>query len=148
MIPISPDRVVEEFLRVVPNARTVLDDLAASDPESYGAWLEGRVDDMLEFFLQAFTRPVLLPLLREDSPSPMDEAAIRACFEYVEGLVLGDDSYLESSLYFGIVEQFMEGKEMIRRAYFYSLPATRAEVVSLIERYPETFRSLRAELEL
>ncbi|MGP4050001.1 hypothetical protein [Streptomyces sp. 2A115] len=144
MIPIRPDRVVEEFLRVVPNARSVLDDLAASHPERYGAWQEGKVDDMLEFFLQAFTRPILLPLLREDSPSPKDEAAIRACFEYVEGVALGDD-YLQSSLHFGIVEQFMEGEEMIRRAYRHSLPATRAEIVSLIEEYPETFRSLRAE---
>lgn len=145
MIPIRLDRVVEEFLRVVPNARTVLDDLAASHPERYGAWQEGKVDDMLEFFLQAFTRPILLPLLREDSPSPKDEAAIRACFEYVEGLALNDDSYLESSLYFGIVEQFLEGEEMLRRAYRHSLPVTRAEIVSLIEEYPETFRSLRAE---
>ena len=145
MIPIRSDHAVEEFLRVVPRARTVLDGVAASDPERYGAWLEGKADDLLQFLLEAFTRPILLPLLREDFPSATDEAAIRASFAYVEGLALSDNSYVDSSLHFGILEQFLEGEKILRRAYRNSLPVTRAKLVSILKEYPETFRRLRAE---
>ncbi|MFE4673199.1 MULTISPECIES: hypothetical protein [unclassified Streptomyces] len=135
-------RAVEEFLRIVPGARTVLDEVIASYPDRYGAWSEGSVDDLLEFLLQAFTRPVLLPLLRAGGPD--DETAVRACFAYIELLATDQNPYVESSVHFGILEQFLEDQNTLLRAWRHSLPATRTKLVAMLEEYPATLRALRA----
>ncbi|MFD0029161.1 hypothetical protein ACFVJK_12910 [Streptomyces sp. NPDC127172] len=135
-------RAVEEFLRIVPGARAVLDEVIAADPEYYGAWARGRVDDLLEFLLQAFSRPVLLPLLRAGATA--DGASVRASFEYVESLASDPNSYVESSVYFGILEQFLESEGILLAALRSSLPVTRAKIVSMLEEYPATLRELRA----
>ncbi|RVU18261.1 hypothetical protein EOT10_32300 [Streptomyces antnestii] len=138
------DRAIEEFLRVVPGARAVLDELIASAPERHADWARGTADDLLEFLLAAFSRPVLLPLLREEDGA--GGAEIRACFEYVESLAVSENPYVDSSVHFGILEQFLESEEILLRAYRHSLPVTRAKIVAMLEEYPETFRRLRSEL--
>jgi len=135
-------RAVEEFLRTVPGARAVLDEVIAADPEHYGAWSRGSVDDLLEFLLQAFSRPVLLPLLRAGAAA--DGTAVRACFEYVESLASDANSYVESSVHFGILEQFLESEGVLLAALRSSLPVTRTKIVSMLEEYPATLRALRA----
>ncbi|MEU6663645.1 hypothetical protein [Streptomyces sp. NPDC046821] len=132
---------VGEFLRMVPGAQVVLDEVVASDPEFYGPWAWGSVDDSLEFLLQAFSRPVLLPLLRAGAEA--DEAAVRACFAYVEFLVSDPNACLESSVYFGILEQFLESREVLVRAWRHSLPVTREKLAAMLEHYPATYRELR-----
>ncbi|MFB7996351.1 hypothetical protein ACFC4G_26445 [Streptomyces sp. NPDC056002] len=135
-------RAVEEFLRVVPGARSVLDDVIAADPDRYGTWAQGSVDDLLEFLLQAFSRPVLLPLLRAGTPD--DEKDVRACFAYLESLATDPNPYVESSVHFGVLEQFLEGQDVLLRAWNHSLPATRTKLTALLEEYPATLRALRA----
>ncbi|MFE6961364.1 hypothetical protein [Streptomyces sp. NPDC057696] len=130
------------MLRIVPGARTVLDEVIASHPDRYGAWSEGSVGDLLEFLLQVFTRPVLLPLLRTGAPD--DEPAVRACFAYVESLATDPNPYVGSSVHFGILEQFLEDQDILLRAWNRSLPATRTKLAAMLEEYPATLRALRA----
>ncbi|MFI8792497.1 hypothetical protein [Streptomyces sp. NPDC055105] len=132
-------RAVEEFLRIVPAARTVLDELIASHPDRYGAWSEGSVGDLLEFLLEVFTRPVLLPLLRTGAPD--DETAVGACFAYIELLATDPNPYVESSVHFGILEQFLEDQNTLLRAWHHSLPATRTKLAAMLEEYPATLRA-------
>ncbi|MFE6808182.1 hypothetical protein ACFVEN_42035 [Streptomyces sp. NPDC057681] len=120
----------------------MLDEVITSHPDRYGAWSEGSVDDLLEFLLQVFTRPVLLPLLRTGAPD--DEPAVRACFAYVESLATDPNPYVESSVHFGILEQFLEGQDVLLRAWHHSLPETRTKLVAMFEEYPTTLRALRA----
>ncbi|WP_406104472.1 hypothetical protein OG698_20045 [Streptomyces sp. NBC_01003] len=135
-------RAVEEFLRIVPGARTVLDEVIAAHPDRYRAWSQGSVSDLLEFLLQAFTRPVLLPLLRAGAPD--DEPGVRVCFAYIESLAADPNPYVESSVHFGILEQFLESQDILLRAWKHSLPGTRTKLVAMLEEYPATLHALRA----
>ncbi|MBC9728573.1 hypothetical protein [Streptomyces sp. TRM68367] len=141
---IKSEYVVTEFLRQVPGARDVLDEIRERDRDLGDGWGRGNVPDLLEFFLSAFSRPVLLPLLRNESVS-MDDLA--PCFRYLEGLCLNEEAYFRSSVEFGVLEQFLEGREIILRSYACSLPKTRAGVTGMLSQYPETYAGMRDDLD-
>lgn len=140
---IRTEFVVAEFLRQVPGARDVLDDIRERDPDLGDGWERGNVPDLLEFFLRAFSRPVLLPLLRDESAT-MDDLA--PCFRYLEGLCLNDGTYFRDSVGLGVLEQFLESREIILRAYACGLPKTRERVTELLSQYPDTYAGIRDDL--
>jgi hypothetical protein len=144
MDAITSEFVVAEFLRQVPGARNVLDDIRERDPGLGDDWARGNVPDLLEFFLSAFSRPVLLPLLRDESATPDDLAP---CFRYLEGLCLNEETYFRSSVEFGILEHFLESREIVLHAYACSLPKTRERLTGMLSQYPETYAGIRSDLE-
>lgn len=144
MDAIESGSVVAEFLRQVPGARDVLDEIRERDPDLGDDWERGNVPDLLEFLLSAFSRPVLLPLLRDDSAAVDDLAS---CFRFLEGLCLNEETYFRNSVEFGVLEQFLEGRDIVLRAYAHSLPKTRERVTDMLGQYPETYAGIRGELD-
>jgi hypothetical protein len=141
---ITSECVIAEFIRQIPGARAVLDDTRELDPGLGDDWERGNVPDLLEFFLSAFSRPVLLPLLRDESATADD---LEPCFRYLEGLCLNEAMYFRSSVKFGILEQFLESREIFLRAYACSLPKTRDRVTALLSQYPDTYAGIRGDLD-
>ncbi|PWI05637.1 hypothetical protein DIZ27_37990 [Streptomyces sp. NWU339] len=144
MDAITAECVVAEFMRQVPGARDVLDDIRERDPGLGDDWERGNAPDLLEFFLSAFSGPVLLPLLQDESATPDD---LEPCFRYLEGLCLNEETYFRSSVEFGILEQFLESREMVLRAYARSLPKTRERVTGMLSQYPDTYAGIRGDLD-
>ncbi|MFE7389592.1 hypothetical protein [Streptomyces sp. NPDC057582] len=144
MQAIRLDSVVSAYVQQVPRSRDVLDEIRMSDPELVDEWEAGRILDLLEFLLTAFSRPILLPLLRSGEPSFGD---IDACFGYIEGLSSNESNHFLESMFFGVFEQFLEGRDIVLRAYRYSLPVTRSRIVGMLSAYPETYNEIRPDLE-
>ncbi|AZQ37413.1 hypothetical protein EJ357_31450 [Streptomyces cyaneochromogenes] len=132
--------IVQVYLRTLPQAADVLQEIPEPQRSSFEAWPDGEVSDLFDFLPMAFMRPFLMPLLREE---PADRATLTACVEFVEGLARNPDSYIQNALHFEVYEQFLEGREVLLRALRYLGPVAGDALRTMLEKnYPATLASL------
>jgi hypothetical protein len=145
MEAVDRGNLVRAYLSTVPEGREVLAAVRSRNPDLYAEWINGEIQDLLEFFLKTLSWPFLLPLLRGGEGDA--KALLVKCFSYIEGLSLNDDPYFRSSLEIGVLEQFLEDRDMLLRAYRLSFHSTRGLIRQmLMTEYPESYRRICGQL--
>ncbi|MER5212220.1 hypothetical protein ABT063_16970 [Streptomyces sp. NPDC002838] len=136
--------IVQAYLRIVPQAEDVLRAIPDPPRSDFEAWPD-KDSDLYDFLPMAFMHPILLPKLRED---PVDRETLDACFEFIEGLAMSRNTYVQGALYFEVYEQFLRGREILIRAYEFSRPVARARIHEMLTRdYPGTLEKVREDIE-
>jgi hypothetical protein len=143
MEPIAFKEIVQAYLRIVPHAESVLRDIPDPPRSDFKAWPE-KDADLYDFLPMAFVRPVLLPKLSEES---VDGETLDACFRFIEGLAMSQNSYIQGALHFEVYEQFLRSREILIRAYKFSGPVARAGIREMLANYPGTLDKVREDLD-
>lgn len=132
--------IVQAYLRTLPQAADVLRDIPEPQRSTFEAWPDGEESNLFDFLPMAFTRPFLMPLLREE---PADRAALAACVEFLEGLAQNPHPHVQNALRFEVYEQFLESREVLVRALRHLGPVAGDALRTMLEEsYPATLAKL------
>ncbi|MEV7566448.1 hypothetical protein [Streptomyces tanashiensis] len=134
--------IVRAYLRTVPQAAEVLRGIPEPQRLSFEAWPDEETD-LFDFLPMAFMRPVLLPLLSEETPRP---DLLAPCFDFIEGLAQNPNAYVQNALHFEVYEQFLRGREILLRARQFCGPVSGAALLKMLrENYPATLEELTGD---
>ncbi|WP_328698550.1 hypothetical protein [Streptomyces sp. NBC_00342] len=85
---------------------------------------------LYELLLECFTTPVLMPQLWRDSP---DAQLLTRCWDFVERIVDHSTHHVGGAVYFQVLEQLLDDRNLVKAAWPYMKERTRANTLLMLD---------------
>ncbi|MGW5366928.1 hypothetical protein ACWER6_01510 [Streptomyces sp. NPDC004009] len=84
------------------------------------------------FLSEVLVYPLFKPQMMSAEPTPEQEDFLARCFEFIEGLEESPAGELVDTAHFTFLENLLESKAVLDRAFRFALPRTRAEILFML----------------
>ncbi|MGV9879241.1 hypothetical protein [Streptomyces sp. NPDC003006] len=125
---LDPLEVPALLLRMVPETATYIAELYEM-PAAEAVRSEAAEYDTYALLDEAFTRPVIQPELRKESP---DAELLDRCFAFVDLLVRSSTHALTGPVYFQVLEALLEEEPFVEKAAPFMRKRTREETARML----------------